>query len=151
MKFSLPVNEKRITSPFGQRGSEFHNGIDLGVPAGSDVKAAASGIVLSTYNDSLGGNQMILLHNGGWKTGYAHLNSFLANPGDEVGRGDTIALSGATGETTGPHLHFTVTNPSGEKIDPETVLGSNWIKWTAAGAALLLLVLLIFLRRKKII
>lgn len=149
MNFSYPVDEKRITSPYGPRGSEFHNGIDFGIPAGSLVKAAAPGIVLTTYSDSRGGNQMVLEHPGGWKTGYAHLSAYNVRPGDAVGRGDTIALSGSTGTVTGPHLHFTVTNKKGEKIDPKTVLGKGWMKWVTGFFILLLIVLIILFIRKK--
>lgn len=149
MNFSYPVDEKRITSPFGQRGNEFHNGIDFGVPSGSQVKAAAPGIVLSTYNEGKGGNQMILLHENGYKTGYAHLSAYKVREGDYVKRGAPIALSGATGTVTGPHLHFTVTNRAGEKIDPKTVLSKGWMKWAGSFFLLLLIVLIILWIRKK--
>lgn len=149
MTFSYPTDEKRITSPFGQRGSEFHNGIDLAVPIGSQVKAAAPGIVLSTYSDTRGGNQMILLHDGGWKSGYAHLSAYKAREGEYVKRGAPIALSGATGAVTGPHLHFTVTNKAGEKVDPASVLGKSWLKYAGGFVILLLIVLIILWIRKK--
>lgn len=149
MNFSYPVDDNRISSPFGPRGTGFHNGIDFPIPSGSDVKAPAPGIVLSTYSDAKGGNQMILLHSNGYKTGYAHLSAYKAAQGDLVKRGDTIALSGSTGDATGPHLHFTVTNKAGEKIDPATVLGMSKLKWLWGGVILLLIiVIIIFVRRK---
>ncbi|MES3019396.1 MAG: M23 family metallopeptidase [Bacteroidota bacterium] len=157
MNFSLPV-EGQITSGFGWRkypgtgSDEFHNGIDIAVPEGSPVKAAASGIVLKKYYSDSGGNQMVLRHANGYQTGYAHLRSFRKEPGDQVKKGETIALSGSTGHVTGPHLHFTVTNKKDEKIDPVRALTSmDWVQWTIGGGIILLIVLIIlFVRKFKI-
>ena len=117
----------RITSKFGKRkapiagASTYHNGVDIAVPAGTQVKAPWDGTVLSTYSNAAGGNQMIVKHPNGYRTGYAHLSAFAAAKGQAVKQGDTICLSGNTGRSTGPHLHFTLTDPHGQKVDPETV------------------------------
>ena len=116
-----------ITSKFGKRkapiagASTYHNGVDIGVPVGTEVKAPWDGTVLSTYSNEAGGRQMILKHPNGYRTGYAHLSEFCAQKGDRVAAGQTICLSGNTGRGTGAHLHFTLTNPAGQKVDPETV------------------------------
>ena len=116
-----------ITSKFGKRkapvagASTYHNGVDVGVPVGTQVVAPWDGTVLSTYSNAAGGNQMIVKHPNGYRTGYAHLSEFCAQKGDRVAAGQTICLSGNTGRGTGAHLHFTLTNPAGQKVDPETV------------------------------
>lgn len=116
-----------ITSKFGKRkapiagASTYHNGVDIGVPIGTEVKAPWDGTVLSTYSNEAGGRQMILKHPNGYRTGYAHLSGYVAAKGQTVKQGDTICLSGNTGRGTGAHLHFTLTNPAGQKVDPETV------------------------------
>lgn len=117
----------RITSKFGKRpapvagASTNHNGVDISVPIGTQVVAPWSGTVLSTYSNEAGGRQMIVKHPNGYRTGYAHLSEFCAQKGDRVAAGQTICLSGNTGRGTGAHLHFTLTNPAGQKVDPETV------------------------------
>lgn len=115
-----------ITSRFGQRAaptsgaSTTHNGTDIAVPVGTSVRSPWAGKVTSIMTNNAGGLQMVITHYNGYKTGYAHLSKTLSNIGDVVMAGQVIALSGNTGNTTGPHLHFTLTNPQGEKIDPET-------------------------------
>ena len=117
----------RITSKFGKRkapiagASTYHNGVDIAVPAGTEIKSPWDGTVLQTYSNDAGGRQMIVTHTNGYRTGYAHLSAFRARAGQQVKAGDTICLSGNTGRSTGPHLHFTLTNPDGAKIDPETI------------------------------
>lgn len=120
-----PVKGK-VTSKFGPRtaplpgASTNHNGVDVAVPVGTEVHAPWAGTVENVYSNSLGGKQMILRHNNGYKTGYAHLSEQLKAKGDRVRAGEVIALSGNTGNSTGPHLHFTLTDKKGNKIDPET-------------------------------
>ena len=116
-----------VTSKFGPRkapvagASTYHNGVDVGVPVGTQVVAPWDGTVLSTYSNAAGGNQMIVRHPNGYRTGYAHLSGYVATKGQTVRQGEAICLSGNTGHSTGPHLHFTLTNPAGQKVDPETV------------------------------
>lgn len=116
-----------ITSKFGKRkapiagASTYHNGVDVGVPVGTQVRAPWDGTVLSTYSNAAGGNQMIVKHPNGYRTGYAHLSGYVATRGQAVRQGEAICLSGNTGHSTGPHLHFTLTDPAGQKVDPLTV------------------------------
>lgn len=117
-----PVNGK-ITSKFGSRTHpvtgthSYHNGIDIAVPIGTSVIAPASGKVKSVYSNSAGGNQLIIKHDNGYQSGFAHLASAQVKVGDRVQQGQTVALSGNTGASTGPHLHYTL-RKDGELVDP---------------------------------
>jgi murein DD-endopeptidase MepM/ murein hydrolase activator NlpD len=101
--------------------SSFHNGLDIGVPLRTPVGAAMEGIVAETgYSASLGRN-VTISHENGWKTLYGHLDSISVQPGDYVAQGGRIGFSGNTGNSTGPHLHFTVYK-NGKLINPANVL-----------------------------
>ena len=106
--FLWPVDGGVLTSAFGPRDASHHDGIDISAPAGTPVRAARDGRVL--YNDALRGygNLMILEHDGGYATVYAHLRESGADPGDVVHQGDQIATVGETGKTSGPNLHFEI-------------------------------------------
>jgi len=98
----------RLTSTFGMRWERMHYGIDVAAPVGTPVYAAAAGRV--TYADWAGtyGRLVIIDHGNGIETRYAHLSQILVKVGDQVQRGQRIALVGNTGNSTGPHLHFEV-------------------------------------------
>ena len=113
-----------VSSPFGYRTSpftnerEFHSGLDISAKIGTPVIATADGVV-STYGKTHGyGNLLTINHGYGFKTRYGHLSKILVKKGQAVKRGDTIALVGNTGRSTGPHLHYEVyvdgipTNPA---------------------------------------
>ncbi len=119
----------KITSKFGYRTdpktgkqNAFHNGIDLAIPVGTQLKSPMPGIVDSFTTAGDGGNQVIIKHDNGYKTGYAHLSKSFVKKGDKIKQGDIFALSGNTGKSTGPHLHFTLTDPSGAKVDPQKMI-----------------------------
>ncbi len=113
-----------VTSRFGSRvspftgQSEFHEGLDIANSYGTPVTAAANGTV--TYADAKGawGNMIMVSHGHGMVTCYAHLSKFLKKPGDTVRRGEIIGEIGATGRTTGPHLHYEV-RLNGTPVNPE--------------------------------
>ena len=119
----LPVESGYISSGFGSRVDPFtgseepHEGLDLAAAPGTPVLAAATGIV--SYADHGGSYGMLveITHGGGYVTRYAHNASILVQPGETVRQGDTIALLGSTGRSTGPHLHFEVLR-DGEPVDP---------------------------------
>ena len=121
-EFTYPVTGE-ITSAFGGRtspggiGSTDHKGIDIGVAMNSDVAAADGGKV--TYAGWNGGyGYMVRIdHGNGRETEYAHLNGFYVQKGQSVQKGERIALSGSTGNSTGPHLHFGV-KQDGTYVDP---------------------------------
>jgi len=97
-----------VSSSFGPRGNAHHDGIDIAAPEGTPVRAALDGTV--AYVGSLRGygKVVILSHDDGLTTVYAHNSKNLVNPGARVHRGTVIASVGQTGRTTGPNLHFEV-------------------------------------------
>ena len=100
-----------LSSTFGWRehpvegGSKFHYGVDLAAEEGTDILAFADGTVYATGESSTLGNYIMLQHQGGYITLYAHCSKVTAT-GGAVARGDKIGEVGATGLATGPHLHF---------------------------------------------
>ena len=131
--FALPVNG-RISSPFGERASPTegastsHNGVDIVATIDTPIKAKFDGEPIAMYSDSKGGIQLIVEHNGGWRSGYAHLNRYgNIQQGKKFKAGDIIAYTGNTGNTTGAHLHYTLTNPQGVKVDPEKYIGKKLV------------------------
>lgn len=113
----------RITSPFGYRmhpilrTRRMHSGIDIGTPRGTTIVAATRGTVVSAGRLGGFGNTVIIDHGGGIMTLYAHNSRLLVTKGQEVMRGQRIALAGSTGMSTGPHLHFEV-RINGKFVDP---------------------------------
>ena len=106
--FVWPVEAGVVTSPFGRRGATHHDGIDIGSREGAPVRAARAGRVL--YSDHLRGygNLIILAHDEGYATVYAHVRDDRVRVGSAVRQGDVLALVGQTGKTSGPNLHFEV-------------------------------------------
>lgn len=110
--------EGEITSLFGARQRNFHYGLDIGADYGTEIHAAAAGRVIEAdwKNDAYGWAVMID-HGSGVETLYGHCQTLLAEEGDWVAAGDTVALMGSTGNSTGPHVHFEV-RLAGECADP---------------------------------
>ncbi|MCQ2283600.1 MAG: peptidoglycan DD-metalloendopeptidase family protein [Bacteroidales bacterium] len=104
-----PANFKK-TSDYGWRGRRMHRGVDLGYPTGTPVAAAWDGIVRISKGNNTGGygNLVVIRHNNGLETYYAHLSRRLVNPGQIVKAGDIIGLGGNTGRSYGSHLHFEI-------------------------------------------
>ncbi|MGZ4658058.1 MAG: M23 family metallopeptidase [Blastococcus sp.] len=119
-KAVLPVNGARLTSTFGMRWGTLHAGIDLAAPLGTPECAAMDGVVLKAGPASGFGLAVYIQHANGDVTVYGHMEKILVTDGQVVRAGDTIALLGAEGEATGPHLHFEVHvgGIMGQKIDP---------------------------------
>lgn len=114
---AVPKDAKRGSGSFGwpvsgyitQRYSEVHPAADIGVPIGNSVKAADSGYVaIVGRNDTGYGLYVLIDHGNGFQTVYAHLSVIYVKVGQSVGKGQTIGLSGNTGKSTGPHLHFEI-------------------------------------------
>ncbi|MEJ6951382.1 peptidoglycan DD-metalloendopeptidase family protein [Natronospora cellulosivora (SeqCode)] len=120
--FIWPVRG-RITSPYGYRthpitgGQQFHGGIDIAVPTGTEVKASAAGSVVQSGWSGGFGQTVVLDHGEGVRTLYAHNSRLLVSPGDRVKQGDIIALAGSTGQSTGPHVDFRIYF-DGKTVDP---------------------------------
>ncbi len=122
--FTWPApGASRITSPFGNRLHpifkvyKMHTGIDIGCASNTTIVASNSGSVIKAAWNNSYGYMMMIDHGGGIVTLYAHLNSFLVSQGDVVAKGQAIAKSGSTGNSTGPHLHFEV-RVDGKYVDP---------------------------------
>ncbi|MGH2347673.1 MAG: peptidoglycan DD-metalloendopeptidase family protein, partial [Chloroflexota bacterium] len=129
-----------ITQPFGPTSytaepsyngySHFHTGIDFGVPMDTPIQAAGAGKVVAAGWDNTGfGNRVIIDHGNGTETLYGHLDKITVQAGDTVQAGQQIGLSGSTGNSSGPHLHFGV-EVNGQWVDPAPYLAG---KPTAVG------------------
>lgn len=119
-----PVDSRYITSTMGGRespggiGSTNHKGTDIGrVGYTSSVYASKSGTVIVSQYSSSYGNYIVISHGSGNTTLYAHMSKRLVSVGDYVDQGDTIGITGSTGNSTGPHLHFEVTE-NGVRVNP---------------------------------
>jgi murein DD-endopeptidase MepM/ murein hydrolase activator NlpD len=107
---------------FGPRGDRFHAGIDVPAPTGTPVAAAGSGRVVFAAPSGSGWGRMVLIaHGDGVRTRYAHLSRIAVRVGQRVATGSIVGRVGATGEATGPHLHFEVL-VRGANIDPLSAL-----------------------------
>lgn len=104
-----PLVKVEVTSPFGKRGHEFHEGIDLRANMGTPIYAAQNGTVIYADSKIHGYGRMIVIkHREGLATVYAHASRLLVHKGQKVKIGQKIAISGKSGHATGPHLHFEV-------------------------------------------
>ena len=101
--------------------AESHPGIDVAVPAGTPVRASGGGTVEAAGTDNDYGLFVLLRHPGGFQTMYGHASRLVVREGDDVAAGQVIALSGNTGRSTAPHLHFEVRR-DGRSLDPLTVV-----------------------------
>lgn len=122
----FPVENGIITSGFGDRTSpisgsaEIHNGVDIAVPEGTEVRAVSDGIITSAGLSESYGLFIREQTDDGYTALYAHLSAHKISEGNRVERGSLIALSGHTGWTTGPHLHLTA-EKNGHAFDPMTM------------------------------
>lgn len=113
----------RITSGYGERenplhgGRDFHSGVDISVDPGTAVKATADGVVTFSGRSGGSGNLVVLEHGFGYSTFYAHNSRIIVSVGQKVKRGETIAYSGSTGSSTGPHAHYEIWK-EGRHINP---------------------------------
>ena len=123
-KLVNPVKGAVQTSPFGPRGGRNHDGVDLAAPTGTPVHAAACGVVTTIGQQSGYGNIVCIDHGSGFTTCYAHLSRFSAHQGEQVHAGDVIGYVGATGDATGPHLHFE-TRVNGQARNPQPYLSGS--------------------------
>lgn len=98
-------------------GASDHPGIDIAVASGSYVRAAGGGVVVDAANDPVYGLFVLIDHGDGWRTRYGHASYLVAERGRQVRQGEVVALSGSTGRSTAPHLHFEILR-NGRPIDP---------------------------------
>ncbi|MCE3265213.1 MAG: peptidase, partial [Pseudoduganella sp.] len=128
-QWRMPLDAGRVSSFFGAaRGRRAHGGIDFSVPHNTPVMATGDGTVIASSmgykGDRKYGNVVVIEHDGGLRSLYAHLNKRHVSVGDTVSAGETIGLSGATGRSTGPHLHLEAYQ-DGARIDPNRFLLAN--------------------------
>ncbi len=122
MQFQWPARG-RISSPFGFRSNPFtglrtyHSAVDIVVNLGTSIKATNDGRVADTGYNSVFGNYIILKHDSGYQSLYAHLSKINVKEGSYISKGSVIGLSGNTGQSTGPHLHFSLFK-NGQALDP---------------------------------
>lgn len=112
-----PISGGRYTSGFGRRWGRMHKGVDWACPVGTTVYASCGGTVIqASYNGGYG-NNVVIQHPDGRMTRYAHNSKLLVHVGQHVEQGEPIALSGNTGRSTGPHVHFEI-YINGSAVDP---------------------------------
>ncbi len=114
-RISSRFNPKRIHPVTGRVAP--HNGTDFATPTGTKVLSIGDGVVTRTGNHPFAGRYIDIQHGGQYKTRYLHLHKLLARRGESIRRGQTIALSGNSGRSTGPHLHFEL-HIQGRPVDP---------------------------------
>src|SRR5574341_1460293 len=125
---SLPVHWPLDVGGFVTRGqvrtgapAESHPGIDIAVPGGTPVRASGGGSVAAAGTDPDYGLFVLLRHPGGYETMYGHASRLLVREGEDVAAGQVIALSGNSGRSTAPHLHFEIRR-DGRSLDPLTLV-----------------------------
>ncbi|MGR3868359.1 M23 family metallopeptidase [Streptomyces graminifolii] len=131
--YGLPVTGGTIGTGYRVAGSMwssgYHTGVDFVVPTGTTIKAVAAGTVVSAAYDGAYGNEVVIRHADGEYSQYAHMSQLSVSAGQTVTEGQQIGLSGATGNVTGPHLHFEIrTTPYyGSDVDPVAYLRSHGV------------------------
>jgi hypothetical protein len=123
--FYWPVKGS-VISKFGpKKGGLYNDGINISAKAGAPIKAADGGEVVYAGNELRGyGNMLLIKHNNGYLTAYAHMDDFLVKKGDIITKGQVIAHVGQTGHVTSPQLHFSI-RQGRKAIDPEKYLSSS--------------------------
>lgn len=107
--FVWPVREGKVSSFFGSRRRDYHEGIDINTARGNPIYAAKDGEVIYSSRKIKGyGNMIVVRHDSGLATVYAHNKKNLVRVGAKVRQGQLLAYVGATGKATGPHLHFEI-------------------------------------------
>jgi murein DD-endopeptidase MepM/ murein hydrolase activator NlpD len=118
----LPVNGY-MTDQYGWRrfagNTEFHPGLDIAVPAGTNVAATADGLVIYADWRNGYGNAVVIDHGHGLTTRYGHMSAIEVKPGQQLHRGDIIGRAGSTGRSTGPHVHYEI-RENNQALDPLT-------------------------------
>lgn len=126
-KITVPVSG-RITSRYGYRTNPIsgkyglHTGVDIAADEGTNIVAAYNGVVKDTGYGVKKGNYVLMEHSDGTETLYCHCSEVLVEEGTVLRAGETIALVGSTGWSTGPHLHLEIHNKNGSTVDPLSVI-----------------------------
>lgn len=129
-RITVPLHG-RITSRYGYRTNPIsgkyglHTGLDIAADEGTNIVAAYNGVIKDTGYGVKKGNYVLMEHTDGTETLYCHCSEVLVDEGTVIRAGETIALVGSTGWSTGPHLHFEIHNKNGSTVDPLEVLKEN--------------------------
>jgi murein DD-endopeptidase MepM/ murein hydrolase activator NlpD len=129
--FALPLEEFRLTSPYGNREDpfaaagrwQFHRGVDLAAPEGTPVKASKGGVIAEVGFNDVYGNYVIIRHAASMQSLYGHLSRTDVAQNDAVVQGRVIGAVGTTGQSTGPHLHFEIRTGENAKNPADLVKG----------------------------
>ena len=115
--FAWPAEGGHISSQMGHRWGRYHYGIDIARPSGYTIKASDNGVVKTAGRHSTYGNHIVIDHNNGYETLYAHLSEIGVSVGQVIEQGAAIGVMGSTGRSTGTHLHFEV-HKNGSEVNP---------------------------------
>ena len=119
---SWPLTERGfVTQTVMEAGVGQHSGVDIAVPTDAYVRAAGPGTVVDVGEDRVYGRFILLEHRAGYRSRYAHASTTFVEQGQRVRRGEIIALTGSTGRSTAPHLHFEILM-NGDPVDPLTLV-----------------------------
>ena len=118
------LKKTHIFTRFHDPNAPGHKGLDLAIPINTEVRATHDGVVVKADYNPLYGN-LVVVQNSFYSTWYAHNAYLLVRQGDEVHCGDLLALSGSTGKSTGPHLHYEVHDNQDTPLNPEDYLGED--------------------------
>ena len=121
IEFIRPLIGGQISSNYGYRGKELHTGVDTAIAMNSEIFASASGVVSFVGWSGGYGKLVIIDHENGYQTYYAHCNAFNVELEQEVAQGDVIAFVGTTGRSTGYHLHFEI-RQNGQILNPNNYI-----------------------------
>ena len=130
LPFANPAPGREITSRFGNRPDPFfgglamHAGIDFRAPTGTEIRSTGAGKVVTAGFSGGYGNMVEIDHGLGLTTRYGHMSRILVSEGDEIDPGQVLGLSGSTGRSTGPHLHYEVRR-NGDPVDPMRFLNAG--------------------------
>lgn len=119
--FAWPAVGGYISSQMGSRWGSYHRGIDIARPSNYDIKASDNGVVTATGWDGTYGQRIVINHNNGYETVYAHLSEIHVSVGQVVPQGAVIGIMGSTGRSTGTHLHFEI-HENGALVNPLSYL-----------------------------
>jgi len=127
--YKVPLNHYTISSPYGNRGSEFHRGLDMAAGQGEPIHASKKGTIIKAEYHYSWGNVVVIEHGDGMTTLYAHQQQYIVQLGDQVEQGQIIGYVGSTGNSTGSHLHYELCKDNslsqGMLLDPQSVLFGN--------------------------
>lgn len=122
-----PLDEAGVVTrgQVGPGGGDQHPGLDVAVPLGTPIRAAGGGTVAEAGDDPEYGRFILINHPDGYQTMYGHASRLLVTPGEFVSAGAVIGLSGSTGRSTAPHLHFEIRR-DGRVIDPRSIVAQEF-------------------------